>query len=107
MTADELATAADRFHEDVPHEFQVSLTMSMETRERLRAIRKRLNDDVGERVFTTNDVMRIALLGAARYNELAAEEDRELDSVDEEQLLPLTEPVREVLEDEDVFDAEK
>ncbi|WP_265108731.1 hypothetical protein [Halosolutus halophilus] len=104
MTDDEIAAAATRFHEDVPHQFQVSLTMSIQTRDRLRAIQDELNDSVGERVFTTNDVMRIALLGADRYHALATGEIQELEPVDEEQLLPLTAPVREVLDGEDLLD---
>ncbi|TYL36910.1 hypothetical protein CV102_19305 [Natronococcus pandeyae] len=105
MDDDEIASAATRFHEDVPHQFQVSLTMSMQTRERLRAIRDELNDSVGERLFTTNDVMRLALLGADRYHALASGEVQDLERVDEEQLLPLTAPIREVLEAENLLDS--
>ncbi|MFC4542978.1 hypothetical protein ACFO5R_13705 [Halosolutus amylolyticus] len=104
MNDDDIASAASRFHEDVPHQFQVSLTMSIQTRDRLRAIQDALNDSVGERVFTTNDVMRIALLGASRYHALATGERQELESLDEDQLLPLTAPVREALEGEDLLD---
>lgn len=107
MTDDETATAAERFHEDVSHQFQVSLTMSMETRERLRAIQDELNDCIGERTITTNDVMRIALLGAARYHALATGDLGDLgdlEAVDEERLIPLTAPVRDVLEEEGAFD---
>ncbi len=104
MTDDEIATAAERFHEDVSHQFQVSLTMSMETRERLRAIQDELNDCIGERTVNTNDVMRIALLGAARYHALATGDLEDLEAVDEEQLVPLTAPVRDVLDEEGSFD---
>lgn len=101
---DDIASAATRFHEDVPHQFQVSLTMSMETRERLRATQEELNDRVGERLFTTNDVMRIALLGASQYHALATGETDELESVDEEQLQVLTGVVRSVLDDDGAID---
>jgi len=104
MTDDEIATAAERFHEDVSHQFQVSLTMSMETRERLRAIQDELNDCIGERTVNTNDVMRIALLGAARYHALATGDLENLEAIDEERLVPLTAPVRDVLDEEGAFD---
>ncbi|PSP97103.1 hypothetical protein BRC94_10785 [Halobacteriales archaeon QS_5_70_17] len=39
-----LAGAATEFHEEVPHEYQVSISMGMETRERLSAIRDELGD---------------------------------------------------------------
>ena len=98
MDDEELASAAARFHEDVPHQFQVSLTMSVETRDRLRAIQDELNDSVGERLFTTNDAVRIALHGAARYHELATGDLEELESIDEELLCPLTAPVHATLD---------
>ncbi|ELY63412.1 hypothetical protein [Natronococcus jeotgali] len=108
MDDDDIASAATRFHEDVPHQFQVSLTMSMETRERLRATQEELNDRVGERLFTTNDVMRIALVGASQYHALATGETDELtdelESVDEEQLQALTGVVRSVLDDDGAID---
>ncbi|AZH24541.1 hypothetical protein [Haloplanus aerogenes] len=71
MSTDELETAAREFHEEIPHRFQVSLTMSMETRDRLREVREELNDAAGERVFTTDDAIRLALLSGARYHEVA------------------------------------
>ncbi|WP_222914503.1 hypothetical protein [Natrinema sp. SYSU A 869] len=104
MTDDEIATAAERFHEDVSHQFQVSLTMSMETRERLRAIQDELNDCLEEQTVNTNDVMRIALLSAARYHALATGDLGDLEAIDEERLVPLTAPVRDVLDEEGVFD---
>lgn len=103
MNDDDIATAAARFHEDVSHQFQVSLTMSIETRDHLRAIQDALNEAAGERVFTTNDAMRIALLGAARYHALATGELEDLEAVDEELLRPLTAPVHETLDGEDAF----
>lgn len=48
MVDDKFASVAEHFHEDVDHEFQVSLTMSLETRERLWAIQDELNDSAGE-----------------------------------------------------------
>ncbi|MFC4246859.1 hypothetical protein ACFOZ7_07580 [Natribaculum luteum] len=101
MTDEEIASAAAQFHEDVPHQFQVSLTMSMETRERLRAVKEELDQAIGERVVTTNDVMSVALLAAARYHAVATGDVPELETIDEEYLLPLTSVVRQVLEDED------
>ncbi len=102
MPADEseIATAAEAFHEDVSHEFQVSLSMSLNTRNDLDAIQDEVNDILGERVFTTNDAMRVALVAAARYNELATGENPDLDTLDEEQLVPLTSAIREVVEEE-------
>ncbi|MDG5821219.1 hypothetical protein [Natronococcus sp. A-GB7] len=104
MDDEEIAAAATRFHEDVPHRFQVSLTMSVQTRDRLRDIRDDLNERVGEQLFTTDDVVRIALLGADRYHALAASEDRELEPVDSEQLLPLTASVHESVDAERLLD---
>ncbi|MFB6102166.1 MAG: hypothetical protein ABEJ73_06330 [Haloplanus sp.] len=67
----ELEAAIREFHEDIPHRFQVSLTMSMETRDRLREIREELNDTAGERIFTTDDAIRLALVSGARYHAMA------------------------------------
>lgn len=103
MDDDELAAAAARFHEDVPHQFQVSLTMSIETRDHLRAIQEELNEAAGERTFTTDDAMRLVLLGAARYHALATGELEELEPVDEELLRPLTATVYDALGGEDAF----
>ena len=81
MSTDELETAAREFHEEIPHRFQVSLTMSMETRDRLREVREELNDAAGERVFTTDDAIRLALLSGARYHEVATG-DRDASATD-------------------------
>ncbi|GEM_PF-5082531 len=104
MDDDEIASAATRFHEDVPHQFQVSLTMSVQTRDRLRAIQDALNDRVGERLFTTDDVMRIALFGASQYHVLATEATADLEDVDEAHLQALTAVVRSALDDEELLD---
>jgi len=96
----EIAAAAEAFHEDVSHEFQVSLSMSLNTRNDLDAIQDEVNEILGERVFTTNDAMRVALLAAARYNEFATGEKSDLDTLDEEQLVPLTSAIRTVVEEE-------
>lgn len=108
----EVTAALSRFHEDVPHRFQVSLTMSMQSRELLGTIRDELNETAGEQVATTNDVLQIALLAATRYHALAAEEVGGADSTDEvesvgqtdDDLLPLAGVVRSVVEDADISD---
>jgi hypothetical protein len=71
MSENELESAAREFHEDIPHQFQVSLTMSMETRDQLRRIREELNEAAGERVFTTDDAIRLALVSGSRYHAVA------------------------------------
>lgn len=96
----DIATAAEAFHEDVSHEFQVSLSMSLTTREDLDAIQDEVNETLDERVFTTNDAMRTALVAAARYNELVTEEKSDLDAIDEDQLIPLTSAIRAVVDTE-------
>lgn len=77
MDSSEAAVArrARAFHDDVPHDFQVSLSMSVHTRELLRTVRDDLNERAGEPILTTNDVVQLALVGAARYHELAADAD--------------------------------
>ncbi len=92
--------AVDRFHEDVPHRFRVSLTMSMDTRDTVSEVRDRLNDEAGSRTLTTDDVMRLSLLAAARYHALSTG-DAETDAVDDEQLVPLTAAIRRTLGDDD------
>lgn len=98
----DVGAAANRFHEDVPHRFQVSLTMSMDTRDVLGEIRDELNDEAGARTLTTDDVMRLALVGAARYHALATGDVTETDAVDDEQLVPLTAAIRRALDDDSV-----
>lgn len=93
----EIATAAARFGDDVPQQFQVSLSMSIETRDRLGAIRNELNDAAGENVLTTNDAMRIALIAAARYHALATGDLAEVEEIDEGELIPLTSVIRRTL----------
>jgi hypothetical protein len=103
MPADEseIAAAGEAFHEDVSHEFRVSLSMSLDTRNKLDAIQDAVNDDLDGRLFTTNDAMRVALAAAARYNEFATGEKSDLDATDEDQLVPLTSALRAVVEAED------
>lgn len=106
MTRDQpdIGEAVARFHEDVPHQFQVSLTMSMETRDSVSAVRDALNDAAGEQVLTTNDVIRLALVAAARYHAFATGEAVEPDAVDREQLVPLTAAIRRTFEDDRIPD---
>lgn len=94
----EVATAAALFHEDIPHRFQVSLTMSMDTRDSLRAVRDAINEECNEQVFTTDDVIRMALLGTACYHAHASVEDSVTRDCDTGPLFPLSEVVRELLE---------
>ncbi|WP_435062651.1 hypothetical protein [Halobaculum sp. EA56] len=93
----ELAAAVREFHEDIPHRFQVSLTMSMETRDLLRAVRDDLNDAAGERVFTTDDAIRLALESGARYHAVATG-DREASGADP--LAALAASIRRAVDDE-------
>jgi len=97
MSTEELEAAAREFHEDIPHRFQVSLTMSMETRDRLRRIREELNDAAGERVFTTDDAIRLALLSGARYHAAAT---GERDAAETDSLTTLAGALRRVVEEE-------
>lgn len=94
--------AVEQFHEDVPHQFQVSLSMSLHTRNALDAIKDELNEAAGERICTTNDAMQLALVAAGRYHELATSEEATLDDVDREQLIPLTEAIQTVLEENEI-----
>lgn len=96
----DLADAALQFHEEVPHEFQVSISMGMETRERLSAIRDELNEAIGSSEFTTDDAMRLALVATARYDALV-DGDAEIGTVDREQLGPLTGAVRRAVAPDD------
>jgi hypothetical protein len=87
------------FREDVPHRFQVSLTMSVDTRDDVGAVRDALNEAAGTDAVTTNDVMRLALVAAARYHAVATG-DAELEAFDHEQLVPLTSVIRQTIDDD-------
>ncbi len=77
-------------HEDVPHRFQVSLTMSMDVRDDIRAIRDELKDAGGEQDVTTNDVMRLTLLAASQYHAEASGEPIDTGPLSEDQLQSLS-----------------
>jgi len=103
----DVARAASRFHEEVPHRFQVSLTMSMDTRDSLRAVRDAVNEACDEGVFTTDDVIRLALRGTARHHAIATTDGSEPAATDDE-LLALSADVSSVLEaDETVGESNK
>lgn len=95
----DIEDALAAFHEDVPHRFQVSLTMSVDTRDDVSAVRDALNEAAGTPEFTTNDVMRLALVAAARYHAIATG-DAALDALDHEQLVPLTSVIRRTVDDD-------
>jgi hypothetical protein len=73
--SDELERQAEQLHEETTHAFRTSVSMSLDTRDTLGAIRDDLNDRIGRAVVDTDDVVRLALRGAARQHELADEED--------------------------------
>jgi hypothetical protein len=100
----EIIDAIAEFHEDIPHRFQVSLTMSIDTRDDVSAVRDELNEIAGSREFTTNDVMRLALTTASRYHSLVPEEGAELEAIDRDQLVPLTGVLSRVIDDERELD---
>lgn len=77
-------------HEDIPHRFQVSLTMSMDVRDDIRAIRDELKDAAGEQDVTTNDVMRLTLLAASQYHAEASGEPIDTGPLSEDQLRSLS-----------------
>lgn len=106
MTGDrsDVADVIEQFHEDVPHRFQVSLTMSMDVRDDVRAIRDELNDVLDSRDVTTNDVIRLALIATARYHPVVAGDSASLEDTDREQLVPLTAVVSRVIDDEETLD---
>lgn len=103
-TREDVLKAIEKLHEEIPRRTQVSLTMSIETRDELGAVRDALNDIVGSRDVTTNDVMRLALVAAARYHALATSGDVELEPIDREELLPLTDVLGRVVDEESAFD---
>lgn len=99
----DIARHARAFHDEVPHELQVSLSMSMHTRDLLREIRDELNDRAGEPVLNTNDVVQLSLVGAARYYELTEDGGHELDEGDRESVRRLMATLRDAVEtDENV-----
>lgn len=100
----DVSDAIARFHEDIPHRFQVSLTMSIDTRDDVSDVRDELNDIAGRRAVTTNDVMRLALIAASRYHSLATDEGADLEAIDRDQLVPLTGVLSGVIDDEHVLD---
>lgn len=100
----DLLNAVTELHEDVPHRFQVSLTMSIDVRDDVRAIREELNGVDGSQEVTTNDVMRLALIAAARYHSLATDESADAEEIDRDQLAPLTAVIDRVVDDERVLD---
>lgn len=85
----DLGDAIAAVHEDVPHRFQVSLTMSMDVRDDVRAIRDELKDAAGQQDVTTNDVMRLALLAASQYHAQATGDPVDPGPLDEDQLRSL------------------
>lgn len=103
-TRDDVLKALENLHENIPRRTQVSLTMSMDTRDDLGAVRDELNDIVGSKEVTTNDVMQLALVAAARYHSLATSGDVELEPIDREKLLPLTGVLSHVIDEESAFD---
>lgn len=96
----DVLAAIERFHEDVPHQFQVSLTMSIDVRDDVTAIREELNDIAGGREVTTNDVMRLALIAAARYHSLATDKNTDIKAVDRDELVPLTAAISHIIDAE-------
>ena len=92
----DLSTAAASFHEEIPHRFQVSLTMSMQTRDSLRAVRDAVNDACDEPVFTNDDVIRAALQAAASYHQTESADRSEPSDRDTEQLRPIASVIDEV-----------
>lgn len=93
----DVATAVREFHEEIPHQFQVSLTMSMETRDQLRQIREEMNELAGERVFTTDDAIRLALVSGARYHAVAT---GEVAASETDSLATLAASIRRTVDDE-------
>jgi hypothetical protein len=85
-----LGDAAESFHADVPITFKSWLTMSTYTRDLLAEIRDAINEAAGEPVFETNDVIRLALVGARRYEALLADPTVDVD--------PDAEPTKPLLE---------
>lgn len=101
----DVASAASLFHEDIPHRFQVSLTMSMQTRDELRAVRDAVTEADDDQAFTTDDVVRFALRSAARYHAFATGELSEPTDLDDDQYLPLAAAIRDTLDEVDGDDA--
>jgi len=52
--------------------------MSIATRDRLGEIRDALNDRLGESLLDTDDVVRLALHGAAAYHETADDDPADI-----------------------------
>jgi hypothetical protein len=96
-----LQDAITAVHEDVPHRFQVSLTMSMDVRDDIRAIRDELKDAAGDQDVTTNDVMRLALLTASQYHAQATGEPINPGPLDEGQLRGLAGVIDSALNSDD------
>ncbi|MGM0370934.1 MAG: hypothetical protein ACQEQJ_00320 [Halobacteriota archaeon] len=87
MAADhsEIGETVATLHEEVPRTVQVSLTMSKDTRDLLAEIRDQLNESAETPVLETNDVIRLALVGATRYDDL------DVSSSNDDRLAPLLE----------------
>jgi hypothetical protein len=64
----DLVRQARRLHDETPHGFRTSTTLSIDTRDRLGEIRDELNGRLDERMLDTDDVVRLALRGAAAYH---------------------------------------
>lgn len=97
----DLARYAASVHDEVPHEVQVSLSMSMHTRNLLQEIRDELNDQAGEPVLTTNDIVQLSLIGAARYYELREDADRNPGEEDQDPVRPLLATLRDAVDADD------
>ncbi|WP_251344164.1 hypothetical protein [Haloplanus halophilus] len=88
---DDAARTVRQFHEETPHAVSVSVTLSTHTREVLSAVRDDLNDRAGEPILDTNDVVRLALEGAARYHDRAPDDGSDVHA--------LTAAVRDAVDD--------
>ena len=93
----DVGAAVREFHEETPHRFQVSLTMSMDTRDRLRRVRDELNVAAGERVFTPDDAIRLALASGARYHAAATGDH---DPSEADPLVPLAASIAGAVDDD-------
>jgi len=75
MSDNDVARQVRQFHEETPYAVSVSVTLSTHTRGVLSEIRDELNDRAGEPILNTNDVVRLALEGAARYHDRTSASD--------------------------------
>lgn len=97
MSQADPSVGAVAVHQKVPDELRNSASLHEDTAQAIWETRDRVNEELGAKVLSVNDVVRLCLLATARYDGLASGDIPEPTAVDEERYRPLTAVVRDEL----------